>query len=79
MTKRLIWSAVIAAVWCLSMIHAEHVGMREQAKQYDPKVFEAYDRGLKDGTAIWKPKFDEIAAYARACHDAATGPEQEKP
>lgn len=67
MKKRLIWSAAIAAVWCLSMIHAEHVGMREQAKQYDPKVFDAYDRGLKDGVAIWKPKYEELAEYARKC------------
>lgn len=45
MMKRLIWSAVIAAAWCLSMIHAEHVGMREQA---------AKDRvvSIKSGNAI---------------------------
>jgi hypothetical protein len=29
--KPLFWSMAVAAVWCLSMLHAEQVGMREQA------------------------------------------------
>ena len=28
--KRVFWSSVIAAIWILSMIHSEHVGMHEQ-------------------------------------------------
>lgn len=37
MWKSLLWSAIVAAIWCLSMQHAEHNG---------------YKRGYEDGHAV---------------------------